>query len=116
MSSADGARGLCPLDSRAYAASTKGARPPLWTPTMRCIVYIACGRDEDGILHKIIQHKMYIITKTIFLLLAGFMKMRIDFCQDKRIIRYVKKQNSLDAVSVPKSWRCFYYEKQVFLF
>ena len=28
------------------------------------------------------------------------MKMRIDFCQDKRIIKYVKKQNSLDAVSV----------------
>ena len=27
MSSADGARGLCPLDSRAYAASTKGLRP-----------------------------------------------------------------------------------------
>ncbi len=101
MSSADGARGLCPLDSRAYAASTKGARPPLWTPTMRCIVYIACGRDEDDMLHKITRYKMYMITKMVFLLLAGFMKMRIDFCQDKRIMKHVKKQNNLDAVSVP---------------
>ncbi len=28
--------------------------------------------------------------------------MRIDFYQDKRIMKHVKKQNSLDAVSVPQ--------------
>ena len=55
MSSADGAKGLCPLDSRPSSGHAKGALPPLWTPEMLRISHIACGRDVGFTFQRSLQ-------------------------------------------------------------
>ena len=48
MSSADGAKGLCPLDSRPSSGHAKGALPPLWTPEMLRISHTGLGLNPGA--------------------------------------------------------------------